>query len=277
VICSDDYHSYSRAERAENDISALDPKGNYLDILEQHLRDLRNGKAILRPTYNHTGGTLDAPVYIQPKPYIIMEGLLGYTTRKMRDCYDVKVYLDPQEDLRVKWKVQRDTGKRGYTEEQVMSSLEKRKADSPMFIHPQRTFADIVIRFLNPRDENGREITDEDQHLMVQHILRPTLPHPNLSPILDNETSRGISLSLSRDSDGKPVDILEIDGRLSDRRAEKIEELIWALLPEASHLRQNIGRFIDSHNKSAISHPLALTQLLIAYHMIKAARGEYAV
>ena len=49
VVCTDDYHRYSRAERAKNGISALDPRGNYIDIVEQHLRLLREGKPILDP------------------------------------------------------------------------------------------------------------------------------------------------------------------------------------------------------------------------------------
>ncbi len=120
TICTDDYHRYSRTERVTNGLSALDPRGNYVDILEQHIRLLRDGQAILKPVYNHHGGTLDRPEYILPKEYVILEGLLGYTTRAMRDCYDVKVYLEPIEDLRMKWKIQRDTAKRGYTAEQVV-------------------------------------------------------------------------------------------------------------------------------------------------------------
>ncbi|MDH5749276.1 MAG: phosphoribulokinase, partial [Rhodospirillales bacterium] len=130
TICTDDYHCYDRQERAENGISALDPRGNYIDIMEQHIRALRNWEPILKPIYNHDHGTLDRPQYVEPKEYIILEGLLGYTSRKLRDCYDVKVYLEPTEDLRVKWKIQRDCSKRGYTEEQVLASLEKRKTDS---------------------------------------------------------------------------------------------------------------------------------------------------
>ncbi|MDH5411330.1 MAG: phosphoribulokinase, partial [Alphaproteobacteria bacterium] len=129
TICTDDYHRYSREERAQNGISALDPRGNYIDILEQHIKQLRDGHPILKPVYNHHHGTLDAPEYITPKEYIILEGLLGYSTRAMRDCYDVKVYLEPIEALRVKWKIQRDTGKRGYTEAQVVDSLQRRAHD----------------------------------------------------------------------------------------------------------------------------------------------------
>ncbi len=273
TICSDDYHRYSRAERAKNGISALDPRGNYLDILAHHLAQLRARQPILKPVYNHATGNLDAPEYVEPRPYIIVEGLLGYTTRAMRDCYDVKVYLEPDEDLRVRWKIQRDTTKRGYTREQVLASLEKRKSDSPAFIHPQRTFADLVIGFYPPSD-HAEEI---GEHLNVRHLLRPTLPHPDLSPILESSVRNGLHMELSRDRDGKPVDVLEIAGNIEAGRAKRLEDLLWALIPEASHLRANVGEFTDDHNAARHSAPLALTQLLIAYHMVKAALGVHAI
>ena len=47
LICTDDYHRYDRRERAANGVSALDPAGNYVDILEQHLHLLRQGQPIL--------------------------------------------------------------------------------------------------------------------------------------------------------------------------------------------------------------------------------------
>ncbi len=273
TICTDDYHRYSRIERAKNGISALDPRGNYIDILEQHIRLLREGQPILKPVYNHHGGTLDAPEYVQPKEYVILEGLLGYTTRTMRDCYDVKVYLEPIEDLRVRWKIQRDTAKRGYSVEQVLDSLKKRERDSADFIRPQRTFADIVVQFYPPAglsDETGA-------HLNVRHTLRPTLPHPDLSPVLDLGVRNGLKLELSRDTDGKPVDVLDIAGDIDARRAKAMEDLLWGLIPEAQHLREKLGEFIDARNETAISHSLALCQLFITYHMVKAAMGVHAI
>ena len=273
IMCTDDYHSYDRAQRAANGISALDPLGNYVDIMEQHLRLLKRGRPILKPVYNHSGGTLDAPEYLEPKPYIIVEGLLGYTTRAMRTCYDVKLYLDPDEDLRVRWKVDRDTRKRGYSREQVLEQLEKRKHDSPAFIQPQRKFADIVVRFMPPAGDTQ----ESGAHLDVQQILRPTLPHPDFSPLLAQSNNSGIHLELTRGPDGKPVDILKIDGSVSDSRAEGLEELLWGLLPEVGHLRANVGAINNENNGRVMSHPLALTQLLIAYHMVKAAMGVHAV
>ena len=264
VLCTDDYHRYSRAERAAAGLSALDPRSNHVDILEQHLRLLRNGEPILKPVYDHRRGTLEPPEYVKPKGFVIAEGLLGYATRAMRDCYDVKIYLDPEEELRVKWKLHRDTTTRGYTKEAVLAQLGRREGHSANFIHPQRTFADIVIRFQRAAGANG-----SDTRLDVRHILRPTLPHPDFTPLFDGSSNAGLHLELARDRDGKPVDVLEIDGNISDQRAERIEDLLWNLIPEAGHLRDGIGR-IDIAN-GAKSHPLALTQLLVGYHAVKAA------
>ncbi len=272
-ICTDDYHRYSRAERAENGISALDPVGNYIDILEQHIRNLRHGRPILKPVYNHSGGTLDAPQYIEPREYIILEGLLGYSTRAMRNCYDVKVYLDPMEEVRVQWKIQRDTGKRGYSVEEVLASLERRKDDTVNFIQPQRTFADMVVRFYPPVDNEN----ESGAGLNVSHILRPTLPHPDLTPILEMGSKNGFRLDLSRDRDGKPVDVLEIPGDVDETRAHMMADLLWDLIPEAAHLRENLGTYTDHKNQTSLSHPLALSQLLITFHMVKAALGHHAV
>lgn len=271
VICTDDYHRYDRTQRKEMGISALDPRANYMDILEQHLRLLREGQPILKPCYDHSDGTFRPVEYLEPRSFVIVEGLLGYTTRGMRDCYDVKIFLDPEDALRIKWKLHRDTSQRGYMREEVLESLDRRQEDSPVYIQPQRTFADIVIRFQRPHGANG-----SDTRLDVRHILRPTLPHPDFSPLFDGSANTGLSLELARDKDGKPVDLLQIEGSISDKRAEGIEDLLWNLIPEASHLRDQVGR-IDAAGEASVSHPLALTQLMVGFHMVKAAMGEHTI
>ena len=278
VICTDDYHSLDRRERELSGTSALNPKANYIDILEQHLRLLRSGQPILKPVYNHKTGTLDRPEYVAPNDYVITEGLLGYSTRAMRDCQDVKIYLHPEEELRIRWKIQRDTHKRGYSEAKVRSILEKRSNDSTQFIDPQRKYADIIIRFQNPPNSSG----DVDKHLDVRQILRPTLPHPDFVPILQAMGDSHLNIELTR-YDNKPVDVLEIDGEISDQRAERIEDYLWTLIPEAGHLRDNTEQSPDNvgaiENQDGIimSHPLALTQLLVAYHVVKAELGEHVI
>lgn len=273
TICTDDYHRYTRAERRARGVSALEPEANYLDIMEQHLRLLRRGEPILKPVYDHESGTIAPSVYVPPRPYVVVEGMLAYMTRGMRDCFDAKVYMEPDEDLRIRWKLHRDVSERSYTEAQVLEQLTQRQADRVRVIQPQRTFADIVISFYPP-SENAEE---SGAHLNARHILRPTLPHPDLTPILEPTNENGLRLRLARDADGKPVDVVEIPGAISAERAKVLENLLWELIPEASHLRNNVGEFTDERDHRAISHPLALTQLLLAYHMVKAAMGVRAV
>ncbi|HEY9643557.1 MAG TPA: phosphoribulokinase, partial [Coleofasciculaceae cyanobacterium] len=203
VICTDDYHRYDRQQRAEMGISALHPDCNYLDIIQQHLSLLRSGQSILKPIYNHSSGLFDPPEYIKPGKFVIVEGLLGYSTRGMRDSYDVRAYLAPPEELRRTWKIKRDTRKRGYTEEQVLEQLRNRESDSEAYIRPQRQWADVVVSFY---PSNGGSV-ENDLLLNVRLVLRPTIPHPDLSSILhpqSNGQGAAVRLELDRDM-GKPV------------------------------------------------------------------------
>ncbi|WP_342749122.1 phosphoribulokinase [Tychonema bourrellyi] len=270
IICTDDYHRYDRTQRAEIGITALHPDCNYLDIMQQHLSLLRTGQAILKPIYNHTTGTFDAPEYIKPSKFVIVEGLLGYSTRAIRDSYDVKVYLAPPENLRTEWKVKRDIMKRGYTEEQVLAEMKKREGDSEDFIRPQRKFADVVVTFYLPEEDN-------EVNLSVRLVLRPTIPHPDFTEILSQSSDSfkpAIRLELDRDM-GKPVDVLEVD---SHATSEQVNELEKILCNEMPHLRgfcstegnSEIGKLVGTTGEILQSYPLALTQLIIAYHMIKA-------
>ncbi|TVQ47824.1 MAG: phosphoribulokinase [Gloeocapsa sp. DLM2.Bin57] len=274
IICTDDYHRYDRTQRAELGISALHPDCNYLDIIQQHLNLLRTGQAILKPIYNHHTGEFDPPEYIEPRQFIIVEGLLGYSTRAMRDSYDVKVYLAPPESLRSLWKVKRDTAKRGYSEAEVLEQLSKRENDSEAFIRPQRQWADVVVSFYPPHPEKL-----EDLLLNVRLILRPTIPHPDFTHLLtpgESHLSEAIRLELDRDM-GKPVDVLEVDCHATSEQVKELERVLCNEIPYLGQFcslegNQDIGAVIGTTGETLASYPLALTQLLITYHMLKAAR-----
>jgi len=267
-ICADDYHKYDRIERASRNITPLHPDCNYLDILELHLERAHYGQSMLKPVYDHRTGSLVRPEYVVPREFVIVEGLLGFHSHVMRQFYDVKVFLDPPEDMRRLWKIKRDTTKRGYTAEQVLAELEKREADSRDFIRPQRAFADVVVRF-HPSATNGSD--QADSHLNVHLVLRPTIPHPDLSYLFDQDkrSEAGVRLVLGRDG-GRPVDFLEIDGNVSREHAEELEETIWSHLPDLRPLHAD--QFGDYNYGTEVRHsdPLALTQLLITYHLLRA-------
>jgi phosphoribulokinase len=273
VICTDDYHRYDRKQRAEMGISALHPDCNYLDIIQQHLSLLRTGQPILKPIYNHSTGAFDPPEYIKPAQFVIVEGLLGYSTRGMRDSYDVKVYLAPPEELRTTWKVKRDTRKRGYTEAEVMEQIRKRESDSENFIRPQRQWADVIVTFYPGKENGGRD----DLLLNARLVLRPTIPHPDLTHLLNRDGSQlgsAIRLDLDRDM-GKPVDVLEIDGQATSEQVKALEHVLCNEIPYLGKFcslegNQDIGRVIGTTGEVLQSYPLALTQLLVTYHILKA-------
>ena len=257
AVATDDYHRYDRKQRAERRITPLHPDCNYLDIMAQHLRLLRQGEPILKPVYVHHDGTFGPPVYVDPKPFTIVEGLLGYHAEDIRDCYDVRIYLAPPEELRRRWKVRRDTSRRGYTTNQVLADLDKREPDSAEFIRPQERYADVVVSFREGTSGDGRSLDAELQ-------LRDTLPHPDLSPVI-GDGERGITMT-ERDSEV----VVNIAGDIDPDQASEIEELVWARLHFASHLRsERLGQFTIGNDLQR-SESLALVQLLILYHLVTA-------
>jgi phosphoribulokinase len=180
----------------------------------------------------------------------------------MREKYDVRVFLDPPEDLRRKWKVQRDCSRRGYTTDQVLDELDRREADSEAFVRPQRRHADIVISFM-PGDRGDQE------HLDARVAMRPGLIHPELSSVIDGDD--GISL-LSRRGESS----LWVPGTISPDRSAAIEEAVWDRMHFASHLRtERLGEFTVGTQLHR-SEPLAITQLLVLYQLVTA-RAAVAV
>ena len=255
-VATDDYHKYDREERKEHNITPLHPECNYMDIIGQHLSLLREGEPILKPVYVHSDGTFGPPEYIGPRPFAVVEGLLGYHTEGLRDSYDVRVFLAPPEELRRKWKVKRDTSKRGYTEEAVLEDLDKREPDSAEFIRPQERYADLVIKFME-REDGDPDILD------AQVVLRESLPHPDLSPFLESDNE----ITLIEEG---PDPYVRIPGDIEHEDAEEIQSAIWDRLHFASHLRSDkLGEF-SSGSEVKRSDTLALVQLLVLYHMVTA-------
>jgi phosphoribulokinase len=259
-ICTDDYHRYDRRQRSEYGITPLHPDCNYLDIIAQHLAHLRDGEAILKPVYQHHDGTFGAPVYVVPERFTLIEGLLGYYLPEMREVYDVRVFLNPPEELRRRWKVQRDCSRRGYTTDQVLAELDRREPDSEAFIRPQRRYADMLVSFMLP-DGGGEQ---DQMYLDAELTLFDGLHHPDLTPFINGNPD---GLTLMQDGTSR---ILRIPGRMDADHAAAIEEAIWARMHFATHLRaQRLGEFTIG-TELFRSESLALVQLLILYHLVTA-------
>jgi phosphoribulokinase len=263
-VCVDDYHRYDRQERKTKSFTALHPDCNYVDIMEQHLQLLATGQPILKPVYDHSTGELARPELVEPKEFIIVEGLLPLLTKLARACFEVMVFLNPPEDVRVGWKLARDTTKRGYTEDQVRAELVQREPESAEFIRPQQSFADIVVSFGPIPGRND----PPDTPLSAELLLRPTIRHPDLTGVLAPTMQRAIHLKLTRDSDGRPVDTLHVHGYVPIEESRTVQKAIWAALGHAGEAPSCLGELSPGRR----SEPMTITQLLLLYHLLDAAR-----
>lgn len=261
-MCVDDYHRYDREERKGLPFTPLHPDCNYVEIMEQHLQLLATGHPILKPVYDHATGRLVRPELVEPRPYVIVEGLLPLFTKLSRACFDITVYLDPPEEIRREWKVARDCGERGYTPDQVLAELDRREPESAAFIRPQRAHADIVVRF---RPIEGRD-DPPDTPLSAELALRPTIEHPNLEPVIGDDIRRAFHVKMMRDDDGRPVDGLHVHGYASREDSRVIEKAIWDVLGHSEPLPESLGELRPGYR----SEPLAITQLIILYHLFRA-------
>jgi len=270
VLCVDDYHKYNREQRKVRNLTPLHPECNYMDIMAQHLKLLREGQPILKPVYNHSRGDFDAPIYIQPAEYVIIDGLLSYSTKEMRDVFDIRIFMDPQEELRRRWKVSRDTTKRGYTADQVLADLDRREKDSQTFIRPQRAYADTIVRFYPDPVSQAQS----DSFLNVQLTMMGNLQHPDFSKVVTKpDGTNGVRLSNGRES-GKVAEFVEIAGSISEQKALKLERYILDELELTGHSpEKELGQY-TSGLVTQRSHPLALTQLFLVYHLLRARHSE---
>ncbi len=266
-ICIDDYHKYSRAQRKETNLSALHPDCNYLDILQSHITELRRGGAILKPVYDHQRGDFALPEYVLPGSFIIVEGLLGFYNKKLREIFDLKVFMDPEDFLRKTWKVQRDISQRGYSSEEAENTVYRRAEMSARYIAPQREHADIVLNFYRP----GELPQETGSKLNAKMILRPTVRHPDFSELVEENPGSEencLSFTLGRDS-GTPVDLLHIQGNIRQNTMESTAKIILDNLPEAGPTSiAGTGRYLEGKTQKT-SYPLALTQLLISFYLHK--------
>ncbi len=269
-ICLDDYHLLDRATRMRAGITALHPDANNFALMTEHLRCLALGKPVVKPVYDHKTGIFGSPEEVHPADIIIVHGLHPLYTEELRSLSHVHIYLDPEPSLLRQWKIMRDSTARGYTVEQVYEQIAARQHDSCLYIQPQKHFADIIVRF-SRGDLYYR--TGDPAHLDVRLIEAKHAPKIDLTDVLE-VSQKGLKPALrfaEQEYEGLKSDVLEIDGDISHEKACELEDCIWAHMEDASHLRPKrldlLGRFYIG-NTLRQSDPLALTQLIILYHVV---------
>jgi phosphoribulokinase len=231
------------------------------------LRTLSAGTPVVKPTYDHHTGTFGPDETVVPGQIVIVEGLLPLADRAVRDEIDVAVFLEPDEDLRHRWKLERDVFERGYAPKEVVAELKRREPDAAQYIRPQRDYADVIVRF------HRRDGATDDEHLSARLIVRPTLPFPALRELVGSFRARGVQpvrWSTRTDRRG-PMSVLEIDGNCSPAIGAELEEALWASLhPDEQIQWDRIGVVRRPGEAETRSESLALAQLLIVTYLVGA-------
>ena len=117
------------------------------DLLKQHIRDLRDGKAVEMPQYSHTTHTrLPESIPVAPAKVIMGEGILLLTDPSLREEFDISVFMDTPLDICLLRRIKRDIEERGRNLQSVTEQYEKYVR--PAFfdhIFPSKQYADLVV------------------------------------------------------------------------------------------------------------------------------------
>ena len=118
-----------------------------LDMMVQHLRQLRAGQLIERPVYDFTRHVLrPETVRVEPKPAVVVEGILIFAVEALRNLMDIKIFVDTDADVRFLRRLQRDVEERGRTVESVIRQyLETVRPMHLQFVEPSKRYADLII------------------------------------------------------------------------------------------------------------------------------------
>jgi uridine kinase len=170
-LSGDDYHLWDRQKPMWQVMTHLNPMANDLEGFCRDLVSLTDGKTIQSRHYNHTTGKMSKPFRIISNDFIIASGLHALYLPILRECYNLKIYLDIDEGLRRHFKLQRDVHQRGHTVERVLSSFKKREPDSERFIRPQSTFSDLTLS-LQPIHPRMLETLDEKHPLRLKLVVK---------------------------------------------------------------------------------------------------------
>lgn len=116
-------------------------------LLLQHIQMLKEGKSIEQPVYHYqTSSRLAETIHVEPRPVIIIEGILALCDPDLRNMMDLKIFVDADPDERLIRVIQRDVVERGRTAETVMERYTRvLKPMHQQFIEPTKRYADLII------------------------------------------------------------------------------------------------------------------------------------
>ena len=145
-----------------------EPDAIETSLMVEHLKALRAGQAIDCPVYDFTRhNRSDETIRLEPKPVIIVEGILIFENKSLRDLMDIRLFVDTDADVRLCRRIKRDVTKRGRTLESVLTQYQATvKPMHEKYVEPSKKYANLVI------PEGGKNLVALDMILgrIKQHL-----------------------------------------------------------------------------------------------------------
>ena len=209
-ISGDDYHLWDRHKPMWRVLTHLNPRANDLERFAKDLMALMDGKSIWARHYDHETGKMTLPMRKDSNDFILASGLHTLHLSIIRECLDLKMYLDIDEDLRRYFKIQRDVKVRGHTLQKVLDSLARREEDSRRFIQPQARYADIIFSLKPVNPKSLEDAADPARlRLMLNVITRNGFQEESLRRVLVGIC--GLHVDIAINGDGQIVMSIEGD------------------------------------------------------------------
>ncbi|MCF6223929.1 MAG: uridine kinase [Flavobacteriaceae bacterium] len=144
------------------------PKAIDFDLLIKQLKELKSGKTIDQPiysfvTHNRSTGTLKT----HPRKVVIVEGILIFTNKELRDLMDIKVFVHADSDERLIRRLRRDLKERGRDIDEVLQRYQDTLKPMHLeFIEPTKNYADIII----PNDKYNTVAIDIVRTVITENL-----------------------------------------------------------------------------------------------------------
>jgi len=200
----DRYHKWERTNKNWEEVTHLNPRANYIAKMNEDVFNLKIGKDIYQVDYDHHNGKFTKKQLINPSDNLIVCGLHSLYTNN-NSVYDLKIYMDTDENLKKKWKINRDVRERGYSVQKVLDSIQKRENDFKEFILPQRDNADLVIRFFTTEEIDFNDLEHQNKLSLELSINKSY----NVGKIVLNLIKLNISLIVNYEDKFIKIQILE--------------------------------------------------------------------
>lgn len=265
LIEGDDYHKWERGDEKWQDYSHLNPRANYLETLAQHVQLLLQGQPIYKSQYDHAIGRFTSERQINAQKNIIVQGLHTFYPILMRKICDIKIFISPNEKLRLFWKIKRDHLERGKTLESVIQSLQSRQYDSLLHISPQRQYSDWILEYI-PADKSFFA-TSIEKWTMADFAKTPDLIQVhrvlNDTPVdaLINELRTIKTLTVHCEVDENDMDFLKIQVQ-GNIKAVEVEKIAIRIFGTLRHLTRSGCRPIWQSNYEGINQLIFMVLVL---------------